>query len=107
MKRIHLTESQLKYCLKKLKESDDIELAGDVKPGQTLDQAAKEATKQAVSNGVPANKTKIVFSGQELKNNNITENSKFFTKRDLKEARLNKLIQVSKMYTKKELSNRK
>lgn len=103
MRKIHISESQLNYLLKHLNEADEVELAGNVEQGKTLNQCAIDATKKATANGVPANKTKVVFSGQELKDNNITESNQIYTKRELKEARKAKLIKESKSYTKKDI----
>ena len=62
MKRIFITESQLKRALK-LKET--INMAVDKKPGQDLDAAARDALTQAKKDA-PSAEINLVVSGDEL-----------------------------------------
>ena len=62
MKRIFITESQLKRALK-LKET--INMAVDKKPGQDLDAAARDALTQAKKDA-PSADINLVVSGDEL-----------------------------------------
>ena len=62
MKRIYITENQLKKALK-LKET--INMSVDKKPGQDLDSAARDAFNQAKKDA-PGADINLVVSGEEL-----------------------------------------
>ena len=105
MRNIHITESQLAYCLEHIDEAMNqgagIEVAAKKDSNgkvtqQTLQQQNRELDAQGLSNA------QIVVDQDTL-----MEGCTMYTKKQLKEARKKKLVNESKKYTKKQLENRK
>lgn len=106
-RRIHITESQLKEIFKKINENNEVieeeaQVTIDGNPyaasnGGNLDLARKDAAKNAVDSGVKLDNANISFDMQESV-------KKYCTKKDIKEARLQKLVKESvKLIRKKDL----
>lgn len=109
-RRIHITESQLKEIFKHINENnklnnevieEEAQVTIDGNPyaasnGGNLDQARKDAAKNAVDSGVKLDNANISFDMQE--------SLKKVTKKQIKEARLQKLVKESvKLIRKKDL----
>ncbi len=109
-RRIHITESQLKEIFKHINENnklnnevieEDAQVTIDGNPyaasnGGNLDLARKDAAKNAVDSGVKLDNANISFDMQE--------SLKKVTKKQIKEARLQKLVKESvKLIRKKDL----
>ena len=96
MKRtIHITESQLNAIVKKINE---VTISGDenLATSPTVDDAARKTLTGAKKEmGLSSNSPVTVgFSDDALNKKGITE-KKSITKREIKEARLNKLVRES------------
>lgn len=104
MKKIHITESQLSDLKKRLNE---LNLNGDenlnASNGNVTD-AAKKTIQNAKDDGVNVDNAgvSVGFSQGALKQNGVSE-GKLFTKKQIKEAKLQKLRESSTKYTKKDL----
>lgn len=109
-RRIHITESQLKEIFKHINENnklnnkvieEEAQVTIDGNPyaasnGGNLDLARKDAAKNAVDSGVKLDNANISFDMQE--------SLKKVTKKQIKEARLQKLVKESvKLIRKKDL----
>lgn len=109
-RRIHITESQLKEIFKHINENnklnnevieEEAQITIDGNPyaasnGGNLDLARKDAAKNAVDSGVKLDNANISFDMQE--------SLKKVTKKQIKEARLQKLVKESvKLIRKKDL----
>lgn len=116
-RKIHITESQLKEIFKRLNENqdtqevemlDEVSLNGDEQLATTKDakKAAQNTIDNAQSQGVDTNQgVTVSFSADSLrKNAGIQEHVKKITKKEIKEARLQKLVKESiKLVRKKDL----
>ena len=104
MKKIHITEAQLARLKKKLNE---LNLNGDenlnTSNGNVTD-ATKKTIQNAKDDGVNVDNAGVTvgFSHGALKQNGVAE-GKLFTKKQIKEAKLQKLRESSRKYTKKDL----
>ena len=95
MKKIHITESQLKELKKRINENTIV--YANPNGNNNSNDVAKNAKNNAVKDGLKPQEVDVLLDGDA-----IHENFKRFTKKQLKEARLNKLIANSnKMTTKK------
>lgn len=112
-RKIHITEAQLKEIFKKINEKncvndnddvieEDAQITIDGNPyaasnGGNLDQARKDAAKNAVDSGVKLDNANISFDMQESVIGK-------YSKKQIKEARLQKLVKESvKLVRKKDL----
>ena len=104
MKKIHITESQLAELKTKLNE---LNLNGDenlnTSNGNVTD-ATKKTIQNAKDDGVNVDNAGVTvgFSQGALKQNGVSE-GKLFTKKQIKEAKLQKLRESSTKYVKKDL----
>lgn len=104
MKKIHITEAQLEELKTKLNE---LSLNGDenlnTSNGNVTD-ATKKTIQSAKDDGVNVDNAGVTvgFSQNALKQNGVAE-GKLFTKKQIKEAKLQKLRESSTRYTKKDL----
>ena len=112
MKKIHITESQLKYCMDQ--RLNEVSLNGDEQLASTKDpkQAAQKTIDAAQNQGVNTQDgVSVSFSADSLKKNaGITEEveintelSKPYTKKEIQEARLRQLKENTTVIKKKDL----
>ena len=103
MRKIHITEAQLKSLTETVLSGDQALTDNN---GNT-NQAAKDTIEGARKSGMPVdnNGTTVGFSRDALKQNGVVSENKYdvYTKKQLKEARLTKLMSESKKYKKSEL----
>lgn len=108
MKKIHITESQLRYCLKKLNEAYQVDVTDDFEAGQTPSQVVSKKKAENPTLASDSDKGEVAFT---FNPNGIDEgcdgecgNSKeFFTKKQIKEAKLRKLKENCQKTTKSEI----
>lgn len=110
MRKVHITQKQLEECMMCLNE---LTLNGDeslnAKNGD-VKSAAQATIDDAQRAGVNTTQTdtSVSFSADSLRNKSgITEKYNVFTKKQIKEARLQNLLKKSTEYTKKDLKKRK
>lgn len=104
MKKIHITEAQLKALKKKLNE---LNLSGDENLNSSngnVTDATKTTLQNAKDDGVNVDNAGVTvgFSQNALKQNGVFE-GKAITKRQIKEAKLKKLRESCVKYSKKDL----
>lgn len=106
MRKVCLTEKQLQYCLDKLNEVEEqganLNVVVDTDPitGNVTPTSLRNTDAMLRKNG-------IYDANLVTKQEQVREKYEMFTKKELKEARLQKLMSESKKYTKKELKNSK
>lgn len=102
MKKIHITESQVKELKKKLAEEENDEITVDAHPN-----ASGQITTQDLSQQYQAAKKNVTGARVALKvdGSDLTESkdSVHFTKRQIKEAKIKKLQENSVVFRKKDL----
>ena len=105
MRKIHITESQLEALKQKLNE---INLNGDESLNNhngTATEAARETMRNAKDDGLQVDNsaTSVSFSNDAMKQNGITYESKTYTKKQIKGAKLKALQENSVVFKKSDL----
>ncbi|MBP5456047.1 MAG: hypothetical protein J6Y37_06070 [Paludibacteraceae bacterium] len=103
MKKIHITENQLKELRKKITESYDVDITDDLErgkksPSQVVSQ--KKAENPNLSSDANNGEVKFSFDPNGIDEEKV---AKTVTKREIKEAKVKKLQENSVMFTKKDL----
>lgn len=100
-KKIHITESQLKEIFKKINEETRVDATAHVEEKGAAN-GLRDAATDAMKNGLKPNDTTFTVNGNTAAN--VTEGCKKLTKKEIKEARLQKLVKESvKLVRKKDL----
>lgn len=100
-RRIHITESQLKEIFKHINEEVRVDATANVEEkGAAV--GLKDAATDALKNGLKPNDTTFTVNGKTA--SDLSEDLKKVTKKQIKEARLQKLVKESvKLIRKKDL----
>lgn len=102
-KKIHITESQLKEIFKQINESEEtrVDATANVEEKGAA-PGLRDAAASAEKNGLKLGNTTFTINGNTA--GNVNEECKKITKKDIKEARLQKLVKESvKLVRKKDL----
>jgi hypothetical protein len=100
-KKIHITESQLKEIFKRINEEVRVDATANVEEKGAAN-GLRDAAGDAVKNGLKPNDTTFTINGETA--SRVNEDFKKLTKKEIKEARLQKLVKESvKLVRKKDL----
>lgn len=107
MKKIRLTEEQIEYCARKLAEQDEIKIDAQPDANGTISTQGLKTQYNNVKTKVGSNTAvSLSVNGEDLmEDEDIFPNDRKFTKKQLKEAKIRKMVSESKMYTKKDIAN--
>ena len=102
MKKIHITESQVKELKKKLAEEEKDEITVDAHPNSSGQITTQDLSQQyqAAKKNVTGARVALKVDGSDLTE---SKDSVHFTKRQIKEAKIKKLQENSVVFRKKDL----